>query len=177
MKSKLILAVILSLSFVAGPAWAQEQEKKIDLPQLTPDQKIGRLAWLQTTSSVFIISFAKAHGMTAEDVGKHMVDMWAGGWDTNKGSPIRVIQAVYRNLALDPTFKMEILSASESEVKGKMTVNGKANFSSGMYYGVSFAEYMRVNELWMEGLANYLGLIWKSEYDGEWSSFTLSVKK
>jgi hypothetical protein len=177
LKRKSILGVILSLVFIGGLVFAQEQEKKITLPQLTPEQKISRLSWFQTNSSVFCISFAKAHGLTAEDIGKHMVAMWAGGWDVSKGSPIRLIQGVFRNADLDPTFKMEILSASETEVKGKMTVNGKASFAEGMYYGVSLAEHMRTGEVWMEGLAGYLGLVWKQNYDGEWINFTVSVKK
>lgn len=177
MKGRFIWAAILSLAVLAGPVLAQGPEKKIDLPQLTPEQKISRLAWFQTTSMVLIISFAKAHGLTAEDVGKHMVSTYAGGWDTSKGSPVSVIRGVYRNLALDPNFKMEILGASDTEVKGKMTVNGIGNFGSGMYYGVSLTEYMRANEVWMTGLAEHLGLVWKSEFDGTWISFTLSVKK
>ena len=124
-----------------------------------------------------IISFAKAQGLTAEDVGLHMVQTFAGGWDYSKGSPILVIQGMYRNLALDPNFKMDILSASDTEVKGKMTVTGIGNFSSGMYYGVSLAEYMKCNEVWLTGLADHLGLVWKQDFDGTWISFTLSVKK
>lgn len=177
MKGRRILVAILGLAVLAGPVSAQGKETKIELPQLTPEQKIGRLAWFQTNNAMLIISFAKAHGLTAEDVGKHMVDIFAGGWDASMGSPVRVIQGMYRNQALDPNFKMEILSASDTEVKGKMTVNGIGNFSSGMYYGVSLAEYMRCHEVWVTGLADHLGLVWKQEFDGTWLSFTLSVKE
>jgi len=177
MKHKILLGAIVSVFMVIGVIGAQEQETKINLPKLTPEQKINRLAWFQTNSTIVGITFAKSIGKTAEDYGKHMVEIFAPGWSSSKGSPIRMIQGMYRNLSLDPNFKMEIISSSDTEVTGKMTVNGIGNFSGGMYFGVSLKEFMRCWEVWQEGLADYLGLVWKQDFDGELINFTLTVKK
>jgi hypothetical protein len=177
MKVNTIFRVVLVVFILAGFIIAQEQESKIDLPQLTPEQKYDRLVWFQTNAAVLGIAFAKSQGLTVEDWANHIVTFWAPSWSANKGSPIRLIRAMYRNASLDNNFKMEIDSASETEVKGRMTVNGINVFAGKMYYGISLEEYMHSGEIWRGGLADYLGLVWTEEFDGEWINFTVKVKQ
>ena len=177
MRHGIILWAVLFAFLFVGVIGAQESESKIDLPDLTLEQKVSRQAWLAVGSAVLGISFAKSVGKTAEDFGRYMVELWAPGWSASKGSPIRMIRGMYRNLSLNPNFKMEIFESSESEVKGRMTVNGIGNFTGGMYYGVSLEEFMRCWGVWQEGLADYLGLVWEENFDGEWINFALTVKQ
>ena len=177
MKRRIILRTFLVVFLFAGFISAQETATKIDLPELTLEQKVSRSAWGNTNFFVLGISFAKSVGKTAEDYGKHQVELWAPGWSANKRSPIRMIRVTYLNSCANPNFKMEIFEASEAKVKGRMTVNGIGNFTGGMYYGVSLDEYMSCGKVWREGLADYLGLVWEQDFDGEWINFTLSVKQ
>ncbi len=177
MRHRIILWAVLVVFLFVGVIGAQENKSKIDLPELTLEQKVSRQAWLAVGSAVLGISFAKSVGKTAEDYGRYMVELWAPGWSANKGSPIRMIRVMYLNSHLDPNYKMEIFQSSESEVKGRMTPNGVGNFTGGMYYGVSLEEYMICGKIWREGLADYLDLVWKEDFDGEWVNFTVSVKQ
>jgi hypothetical protein len=148
MKVNTILRVVFVVFIFAGFIIAQEQETKIDLPRLTPEQKYDRLEWFQTNAAVLGIAFAKSQRLTVKDWAKHTVAFWAPSWSANRVSPIRFIRAMYRNASLDNNFKMEIASASETEVKGRMTVNGMNVFAGKMYNGISLKEYMHSGEIW-----------------------------
>jgi hypothetical protein len=177
MRHRIISWAVLVVFLFVGVIGAQETATKIDLPELTLEQKVSRQAWLAVGSAVLGISFAKSVGKTAEDYGRYMVELWAPGWSANKGSPIRMIRVMYLNSHLNPNYKMEIFDSSEIEVKGRMTATGIDNFAGGMYYGVSLDEYMSCGKVWREGLAGYLDLVWEEEFDGEWVNFTLTVKQ
>ena len=177
MKHRIITGTILIVFVFAALISAQEQQTKIDLPELSLEQKASRSAWFHVNAAVLGIAYSKSLGKTAEDYGRFQVKFFAPGWHQSQGSPIRLIQGMYRNQSLNSSFKMEIASASTAEVKGRMTVNGTGNFTGGMYMGVSLEEYMNSGKVWREGLADYLGLVWKEDFDGEWINFTLSVKQ
>lgn len=185
MRSRIIVVTVLSIFILSGSIIPQEkQEQKIDLPQLTLEQKHSRLARSMILSAINGVSFAKSQGKTAEDYAKHMVKLFAPSWSGSRGNPIGLIRGTYRNYSCFNSFKMEIFSASETEVKGRMTVFGISYFSgpslkpSAMtYYGVTLEEYMRFWEVWMEELSDYLGMVYKQEFDGEWINFTVALKK
>jgi hypothetical protein len=179
MKRKAIVWTILAVFVLSFSVLAQEKEKQnIELPQLNLEQKLDRSVKNTTGRDVVGIAYAKSMGKTPEDYGEFMGKQMACFWVDIKGKgPVPFVQYWYRFLQTDRSSKMEIVSVSETLVKGKMTVYGVTHLKAFADVGVTVEEYVRYLGKFSEMLADYVGLEYKQTREGDWIVFTVTQNR
>jgi hypothetical protein len=151
----------------------------IELPQLTVEQK-----WATAESNMiyFIacgISYAKCHGQTAEDFGVWAGQVAAPSWEEEKSQglgPIGLINGISHNKQQFRGFEMEILEESELSIRARMKCFGENVIRHRPHYEVSVYEYIRFFEKKWVVIADFLGLEYKQQVDGDWVVFTVTRK-
>ena len=181
MKNKIVALFILFVLLFFISINAQEKEKqteqKITLPQLYLEQKLDQTVMNFCLALSFSAAYVKTLGKTPEDLGKFIGEAVTPGWKEVKGKGIApFINGMYINLHADKNFKMEILEESKTSVKARMNRMGEAVVKAYSETGVTLEEYDRCFGKTWETIANYLGLDYKQNVEGEWIVFTVTEK-
>jgi len=151
---------------------------RVELPQLTLEQK-----WRKAESNLiyFVVSgiaYAKAKGESPEDFGTFAGDVAAPSWEEAKGEgPRALVEGISRNKQQFQSFQMEILSESETAIEARMKGFGEDAIRERAEPQVTVDDYVRFFEKKWEAIADYLGLEYKQEVEGDWTVFTVAEKK
>jgi len=178
MKNKTIVGTILVVFILSGTILAQEKEQRIELPQLTLEEKWGKAESNLIYFIVCGITYAKSKGESTEDFGTHAGNIAAPSWKKGKGKgPAYLVRGISRNKQQFKNFQMEILSETETTIKARMKGFGNKYFIKRPDRGVSEDEYIRFFEKKWVAIADYLGLEYKQKVEGDWIIFTVTEKK
>jgi len=178
MRNKTIVGTILVVFIISGSIFAQEKEQKIELPQLTLEQKWDRAIYNLTSFWIAGIAYAKSQGKTAADFGKYVGELFAPEWEGAKGKGVqRFIQGMCWNWQIFKDFKMEILSESKTSFEAKIKGFAEGAVKAWTEPGVTIEDYFRCYEQLMVAITDYLGLEYKQKVEGDWIYFTVTEKK
>jgi hypothetical protein len=150
---------------------------KIELPQLTLQQK-----WETAESNnVYIIvcgiSYAKSRGQTAKDFGTWAGQVAAPFWDEEKRQgPRRFVEGISSKKQQFEGFVMEILDESEISIRARMKCFGENLIRKYFQYIISVDEYIQFFDKKWVAMADYLGLEYKQHVEGDWIVFTVTKK-
>jgi hypothetical protein len=155
-----------------------QENLKIELVQLTEEQKLDRAVRNVTCNFLTGIAYAKALGNTPEDFGKFYADLFSFAWDNIKGKgPEAFVQNWYRLLQTDKNSQFKIVNASKNEITAQMSVYGLTTFKALPDLGVTLDEYAIFLATWSGIAANNAGLDYYQKLKGDWIEFKVSVKK
>ena len=178
MKNKTILRIIAALIILVGFPRAQEKEQKIELPQLTLEEK-----WETAESNLYYficcgIAYAKSKGDSPEEFGTFTGEVAAPSWEKGKAKgPAYLVRGISWNKQQFNGFKLEILAESESSIRGRMNIPWEDVIKErSKRYGVSVDEFNRFFEKKWEAIADYLGLEYKQKVEEDWIVFTVTEK-
>lgn len=179
MINKSINVTIVFVFIITSSIFSQEQtDFKIDLPQLTFEQKLSHAGGNLTGFVVSGIALAKEMGKSSKEYGEIVGKLFAPEWESVKGKGIATyINAMYKNWQADKDFKIEILKESKTSIEGKMTVwfDSNAIFWSEKS-GVTLEEYVSFfNEIY-KAITEYLGFKYKEKFEAGWITFTITEK-
>jgi len=177
MRKKTIVGTILVIFILSGSIFAQEKEgQKIELPQLTLEQKWGRSVMNLTVMNIASIAYAKSKGETPGDMGKFVGELVSPSWEGVKGMK-PFIRAMYRNWQMFKNFQMEILSESETSFIAKIKGFGEGFVKAQENYGVTVEEYLQFFEQIGAAISKSIGLEYKQKVEGDWVIITVTEKK
>lgn len=151
---------------------------RVELPQLTLEQK-----WRTAESNLiyFVVSniaYAKSKGESPEDFGTFAGDVAAPSWEEDKGKgPQALVEGISWNKQQFHNFQMEILSESETAIEARMKGFGEDTIIERPEPLVTEADYIRFFEKKWEAIASYLELEYKQRSEGDWIVFTVSAKR
>ncbi|NOR12304.1 MAG: hypothetical protein GQ545_03530 [Candidatus Aminicenantes bacterium] len=179
MRTKTIMGTILAVFILSAFIIAQEQtEQKIELPERTPEWKLGRSVRHMDLFICTGIAYAKSLGKTAEDYGKFVGEKFAPSWEGAKGQGVApLIRTWSGHWQLYKNGKFEIVSESETSVTTKFNRPYSAYFKDGDLYGVTVNEYETFLEKIGVAIANYLGLKYEQKVEGDNLIVTISKQK
>jgi len=179
MKNRTIVGTILTVFILSAFIIAQEQtEQKIELPERTPEWKLGRAVWHMDLYVCTGIAYAKSLGKTAEDYGKFVGEKFAPSWEGAKGQGVAALIRTWSgHWQLYENGKFEIISESETSVTAKLNRPYSAYFKDGDLYGVTMNEYETFLEQIGLAIANYLGLKYEQKVEGDNLITTISEQK
>ena len=170
----LFIAVVFPAVFVT-PAIAQESE--FELATYSPERRWNRSAQLLIAVQMADIMEKKAEGKTAEQIGRMSFEAYGPpqGW-TGSDTPWKLFRGMYYNWMSNPEQRCELLEASDAEVVARCN-RPWAGFidERGPAYGVSVGEYETVGLVFCQGIAEYHGLEWIQERNG--NDFRITVRK
>jgi hypothetical protein len=140
----------------------------VAIPRLKVQQK-----WKTAESNLIYfvvsrISYAKAHGETAEDFGR-----WAGKiaspyWEEEKSQGVRgLVEGIARNKQQFHDFEIEILNESGGAIQARMKGFGEDLVRRRSQHEISVDEYTRFFEKkWIE-IADFMGLEYHQKIEGD----------
>jgi hypothetical protein len=120
---------------------------RVELPQLTLEQK-----WRKAESNLIYfvfsgIAYAKSRGESAEDFGTFAGDVAAPYWKENKGKgPQALVEGISWNKQQFHNFQMQILSESETAIEARIKGFGEDTIREYWEPLVSGDEYIRFFE-------------------------------
>jgi len=167
--------VLFPLVLASQPLRAQT----VDLTDnRTAEQKWTRSVFLLDFAYIGFIAYAKSVGQTPEQSADFMIDFAAPGWGTpGERTMASFVRGMFGNYHLYDTLEFEILSESESEIRGRMNRPYAARFGeTGEAYGVTLQDFTQVMTHFYEGVAHYLGFDMTHEVNGEWVTFTVKTR-
>ena len=181
------LAYALCFAGVAALALAQDNPKKagssqppaeFKVPERTPQQRYGRLLYLDVTGIAVGIAIAKAQGSSVDACAKFCGDTFAAGWSRQAGFAGFARGAlgnfdIFRS-EQDPP--IEIIVQTDSTLQFKTNTGYRRAFRDGLRYGVSVAEYARWLEIVYQRIADHLGCSYTQRVEGEFLLVTLAKK-
>jgi hypothetical protein len=151
---------------------------RVELPQLTLEQK-----WRTAESNLiyFVVSgiaYAKSRGESPEDFGTFAGDVAAPSWKEAKGKgPQALVEGISWNKQQFHNFQMQILSESETAVEARMKGFGEDAVRERREPLVSEDDYIRFFERKWEAIADYLELEYRQRSEGEWIVFMVSARQ
>ncbi len=146
----------------------------IELPQLTLQEK-----WETAESNLvyFIvcgITYAKSHGQTAEDFGRWAGQIAAPYWEEEKRmGPRGLIEGISRNKQQFHGFTMEILDVSATSIRARMKCFGE-DLVRERNPEISVDEYIRFFDQKWVAIAEFMGLKYIQQQEGEWVMITVT---
>lgn len=150
---------------------------RVELPQLTLEEKWSRAASNLVYFVVSGILYAKSKGESAETFGTFAGDVAAPFWEEAKGKgPRALVNGISRNKQQFADFQMEILSESETAVEARMKGFGQRIIAEHWEPQVTVDEYVRFFERKWEAIADYLDLEYQQRAEGDWTVVTVTVK-
>ncbi len=150
---------------------------KIDLPQLTLQQK-----WETAESNLvyFIvcgISYAKSHGQAAADFGTWSGQVAQPFWEEEKSKgPRGLVEGISFNKQQFQGFMMEILDELEMSIRARMKCFGENLIRKYFLSKITVDEYVQFFEKKWIAIADYMGLEYEQHAEGDWLIFTVSKK-
>ena len=175
--NKLVATPILII--ISFSLYAQDNEQKLKLSQYTPEQNWERTVYNLTHFILGGINYAKLKGETAEDYGRFLGEIHAEFWNKDKGTPAYLVSGISRNYQMLNNFQIEILSASDKSISGKMNKawDTWVNDAESEEYDISVDEFNHFFEEKWKAIAAYLGLEYNQRYEGDWIYFTVNEKE
>ncbi|MFC2164011.1 hypothetical protein ACFLT2_03315 [Acidobacteriota bacterium] len=174
MRNKIIVGAVLLALIFSGSLMAQE--KKLELPKRTTEQKLERNVYLTAAIFCATIAYAKSIGKTAEDYGEFMGKIFAPGWE--KGISLAdFMKWTYINMSGDKEFTMDILEESESAIVTRWNKPWLKYFEDGKLYGATLEEYENMMWKMMRQIADYLEIEFKQKKEGDSIIVTVAKKK
>lgn len=145
-------------------------------PEYSDEQRWSRLGVLSTVGTVAAIAYATQHGATIESFGRWWGDLFAPGWgQPGSYGPLQVMRGMRRNLLAWPGSEFEILSQDENSVTARANRPWVAYFGDDrLWYGVTVDEFERLNAIFMRRIAEYHGLEFREQRDGDWWVLTFA---
>jgi hypothetical protein len=150
----------------------------VELPRLTIQQK-----WVKAESNLiyFIvcgITYAKAHGETAEDFGTWTGKIASPYWEEEKNQgPRGLVQGIAYNKQQFQNFDIEILNETRVAIRARMKGFGEDLIRRRSEHEITVDEYIQFfNKKWIV-IADYMGLEYNQQVEGDWVIFTVTVKK
>lgn len=149
----------------------------MDLPEYTPQQRWERAASQATVSIVAGIAYAKSKGQSAEEYGEFLAEVFAPGWGEPNSGSVQIIRGVHRNWNLWPAGMLDILEISDNSVTARANRPWTTYFGEDRtWYGVTLEEFEQVFRVFNERFADYLGLRYEEQVEGEWLVITFTDK-
>jgi hypothetical protein len=149
----------------------------IELPQLTLQQKWETAEVNLIYFIVCGITYAKSLGQTAEDFGTWAGQVAAPFWDEEKSKgPLGLIEGISTNKQQFQGFEMEILSVSKMSIQARMKSFGENLIHQFFKSEVSVDEYIQFFDKKWVAIADYMGLVYRQQLEGDWLVFTVTKK-
>ncbi len=167
------------LACIALGVVSQSLSAQVDLTNdRTADQKWTRAVNLMDGTMHGALSYAKSMGQTAEEFGRFYgewaTQFWGAPGSMTMASFLRVM---YRNYRMYQDLEFEILSESETEIRGRMNIPYANRFNEeGEWVGVTLEDFRQVYFLAYEAVADHHGFDMTHEVDGDWIGFTVKVR-
>ena len=171
-----IVAVVVTV--LAGMVPVHLAGQTYELPEYQDDQRWNRAATLLTAVLVGDLAKSMSRGMTTEESGREAGRLFGPpvGW-TGSDTPWRLLRGMYNNWMSDPDQTCELLEASETRVRARCNRPYLDYFGmSGEVMGVSVEDYDASLFGFASYLADYHGMDWAQEMDGEYATYTISVR-
>jgi len=176
MRKKTIIGTILIIFLFSSTIIAQEKKQKVEVPQLTLEQKWKRAEYNMTSIIIGGIAYAKSLGKSPSHYGKYMGELFATSWE----GPISVtdfIESMHWNWQMWANFQIEVLEESENFYKAKIKGIGEKLAKEWTDSGVTLNEYYDCLGQVMNQIAESLGLEYEQKVEGEWIVFKVTAKK
>jgi hypothetical protein len=126
---------------------------------------------------VCCITYAKSNGKTAEDFGTWASQIAAPFWDEEKSrGPLGLVEGISTNKQQFQGFEMEILDESEMSLHARMKSFGDNLIRKYFENRVSVEEYIQFFDKKWVAIADYMGLEYKQDVEGDWLVFTVTKK-
>ena len=172
-----IAILVLTAAALAAPLLAYRQAA-IDLPTYTPEERWERASRLYTVSAAAGLAYAKSRGISPKEYGEFISKLMESSWGEPGSGSVNIIRGVRRNLLIWPEAEFEVTNSSETSVSARINRPWVKHFGEDKtLYGVSLDEYEEVSSVFNRGLAEYLGLQYEDEIEGDWLSMTFTQKK
>ncbi len=148
----------------------------IELPQLTLQQKWETAEGNLIYFIVCGISYAKAHGQTAEDFGAWAGQVAAPLWhELEEGGPRALAAGISYNKQQFHDFQMEVLDVSQSQVRARMKCFGEdAIRTDPAFKIISVDDYLRFFEKKWAAIADFWGMKYEQHAEEGWVVFTVT---
>jgi len=126
MKRLNIFMQLFIIIFLVGSQHAQEQTKlKIQLPQLSEDQKLDRAVMNSISYMMMGISYAKHLGRPTDEYAEYCAKITIPFYQRIKGeNPLRLIERIYAVSQADKYFTINISDTTKSKVQARMSLYG-----------------------------------------------------
>lgn len=153
-------------------------KSRVELPNLTLEQK-----WETAESNLiyFVVSgiaYAKSKGESPEDFGKFAGEVAAPLWEETKGEgPQSLVEGISWNKQQFRDFQLEIMSESETMIEARMKGFGEIDVRDWPEPGVTVDDYLRFFDKKWIAIADYLGLEYKQRVEGDWVVLTVTAKR
>lgn len=174
----LAVAVVLLATLHRSPAAqdVRQQGKTITFPTFTAEQNWTRASALIHSMGVGGFAFAKGRGVSAEEYGHTIGDLFAPGWgQPDAGSAIRYARGIQNNLRAMTGTTVEVLQASDTLITMRATRGWRSAFGpSEQVYGVTLNEYETILGTFQERIARYLGLRFTQRVEDQYLIMTIS---
>lgn len=167
--------ILLALAAASQPLRAQA----VDLTDSrTAEEKWTRSVYMIDYLMMSHIAYAKSLGQAPDQLAEWMIGYGSPTWGAPGSRTIAsFVRGMFRNYNLYSNLEFEILSESESEVRGRMNSPYAVRFGeTGESNGVTLRDYQQLWCLFYEGIANYLGFNMTHEVGGEWITFTVRTR-
>ncbi len=150
------------------------------LRQLTVEQKWETAEENLIYFIVCGITYAKAHGQTVEDFGGWAGQVAAPLWEEEKSQDLGslgLVEGISHDMQQYKGFELEIIEESESSIRARMKNFGENVIRQQTKYGISVEEYIRFFDQKWRVIADFLGLAYKQEVEGDWVVFSVTINK
>lgn len=161
------LAAALFLFLGAHAATAQEP---IEAPDLSAEESWARAVSNLNALALAMIRQGRDHGMTAEEVGARMGELFGPSWsrEPGTGTPAQLVRGMAANLQLWPDAEVSIEPVDGGGYalhhnRPWMNVFG----DDGTAYDVSVADYEAMWNAGIRAIGDYLGLAVEMEREGD----------
>jgi len=143
MKNRIIVGTILFALLLSGTVFTQEKKRKVEVPQLTIEQKWKRAIYNATSILIASIANAKSQGKSLSHCGKYMGELFATSWGEVKGVK-DFIEAMHWNWQMWEDFQVEVLEESENFYKAKIKGMGEKYVTGWPEAGVTLNQSLRL---------------------------------
>ncbi len=152
-------------------------QNKLEVPELSTDQKQEVLYNHVIAYAVTGIGFAKTQGVLPFEYGQYIGKQFTSFWDPESGLKGFSGGIMYIFAGIHPNNEMQILEESDKKVIFKLK-NVNSPFQNGpLYGGVTLKEYLECSDGILTTLAIHMKLSWSAEItEDNWYNVTIKTK-
>ncbi len=164
--------------FLPVQGFAQELKPGDVLPELTLEEKAGRLAGNFLAVHFGILSYATMHGQSIEEVGRSFGKMMATSWPES-ATPEFFVTAMNRNWQMFD-LRTEVLEVGDDYVKARVDKFQMSDEAETWYqerFGHGVSDLLTFFQVLEKEIISELGLEIAHSAEGEHVVFTVSVSK
>jgi len=150
--------------------------ERLELPELSVEQKVDRAVMNAISYMMMGISYAKSLGETAFSFGAHSAGMAVPFYEELRGqSPMAVIEALNNVQQTDRRFQIEVYSSTDTSLQARMTLYGiqYIRLSDG-FGGVLVDDCFSYYNAFLETFTGSLGYRYTYEVEGDWIRFSIT---